>query len=157
MPATRDAKALNQALGLIYFAYRKVIEEPDRILAGKGLGRVHHRILYFIARNQELSIGDLRHILGVSKQALHGPLAELVRLRFVATAPAQANRRLKLLRLTKEGAALEDLLSGIQRQTFARAFAAVGPRQAQGWRTVMEQLADGDPFGSDRVPPSSPR
>jgi DNA-binding MarR family transcriptional regulator len=146
---------LNQAMGLLQFAFRKVVEEPDRILAKRGLGRVHHRVLYFIARNRRLSVGDLLRVLAVSKQALHGPLQQLVRSGLVLAEPAPGNRRIKLLRLTKEGAALEDRVSASQRSQFARAFERAGKARTAGWRGVMEALAGEDPFGRDRLPSSS--
>ena len=47
--ASRQA-ALDAAIELMYFAYRAMVAKPDRLLAGRGLGRAHHRILYFVAR-----------------------------------------------------------------------------------------------------------
>ena len=61
---------LQQAIELFYFAYRSFTAVPDQILQDKGLGRVHHRILYFVGRNPGLNINELLTILQVSKQAL---------------------------------------------------------------------------------------
>jgi DNA-binding MarR family transcriptional regulator len=132
---------LNQALLALHFAFREVIEEPDKILAKRGLGRVHHRVLFFIAQSPGLRVGELVAALAVSKQALHQPLQQLVRAGLVAAAPSPASGRVKLLRLTPAGAALEDRLSGIQRARFAAAFAAAGITAEKGWRAVMRELA----------------
>ena len=61
----------------LYFGYRAFTALPDRILAEQGLGRAHHRILYFVRREPGISIGDLLALLKVSKQARHRPLRHL--------------------------------------------------------------------------------
>ncbi|HEY3595156.1 MAG TPA: helix-turn-helix domain-containing protein, partial [Polyangiaceae bacterium] len=67
-------RELDLALALMYFAFRKMIEEPDRLLELRGLGRVHHRVLFFVTRRPGLSVGELLSILAVSKQSLHEPM-----------------------------------------------------------------------------------
>jgi len=136
----KDHGELDEALLELHFAYRRVIEEPDRILARRGLHRVHHRILFFVRRHDGVGVGALADALQVSKQALHGPLKELVAHDLVALAPGAADRRRKTLCLTTVGAALEEKLSGLQRAAFARAFAAVGPAGARAWHGVMRQV-----------------
>ena len=70
-------KELNQALELFHFAFRAFTKEPDVMLERYGLQRVHHRILYFVGRNEGLSVNELLQILCVSKQALNAPLRML--------------------------------------------------------------------------------
>jgi DNA-binding MarR family transcriptional regulator len=132
----------NRPLALLYFAFRKVTERPDRILARHGLTRVHHRILYFVGRSPGLSVGDLLRVLSVSKQALHRPMRQLLSGGWLAAEPVPGNRRAKALRLTARGARLEERLSGDQRERFSRAFAAVGKDAAAAWAAVMQQLAE---------------
>ena len=69
-----DEARLREAIELLYFGYREFTAGPDRILAERGLSRTHHRILYFIGRNEAVSVSELLAILAVTKQALHGPL-----------------------------------------------------------------------------------
>ena len=54
----------------------------------RGLGRVHHRILYFVARSPGIAVNALLGVLDVSKQALHAPLRELVDKGLIAATPA---------------------------------------------------------------------
>ncbi len=136
MPRRDDAPAL------LFFAFRALTAEPDRVLSERGLGRVHHRILYFIARSPGVRVGGLLATLGVSKQALNGPLQELVRQALVAARVPPENRRAKELRLTPAGARLERRLTGLQRRRFGRAFASAGAAAEAGWREVMRKLAD---------------
>ncbi len=127
---------------LLFFAFRRLTEEPDRVLAARGLGRVHHRILYFVARNPTVHIGGLLEILQVSKQALHRPLRQLVRRGLVSSTVSPVNRRSKQLALTREGRALELRLTGSQRRRFARVFREVGPEIEVAWRKVMRRLSE---------------
>ncbi len=141
----------NRPLALLYFAFRKVTEHPDRILARHGLTRVHHRILYFVGRQPGLSVGDLLKILAVTKQALHRPMRQLLAGGWLLAEPVPGNRRAKALRLSARGARLEDRLSGDQRERFARAFATVGKDAAHAWAAVMHELA-GEPKANGRTP-----
>ena len=68
---------LRHAIELLFFGYRAFTDRPDRILERRGLGRVHHRILYFVGRNPQVSVKGLLEILAVSKQALSAPLRRL--------------------------------------------------------------------------------
>lgn len=132
---------LRGAIELLYFAYRGFTDQPDRILERRGLGRVHHRILYFIGRNPDVSVRGLLELLAVSKQALNAPLRQLIEMKLVASLAAPRDRRVKTLRLTEAGALLESELTGAQMHHLEAAFAAAGAANERGWRRVMEQLA----------------
>ena len=69
---------LRDAIEHLYFGYREFTAGPDRILEERGLNRVHHRILYFVGRNDRISVNSLLAILAISKQALNVPLRKLV-------------------------------------------------------------------------------
>jgi DNA-binding MarR family transcriptional regulator len=137
----RNRDALDEALEILFFAFRGITAEPDRVLAERGLSRVHHRILYFVRRHPGIRPGALLGILRVSKQALSKPLRDLVRQELVAATVPPENRRTKALRLTAAGARLERRLSGLERRRFSRAFRGAGPAGARGWREVMRRLA----------------
>ena len=62
---------MNEALALFYFAYKTFTEKPDEIIKEYGIQRVHHRILFFIARFPGISVNELLSLLEISKQALH--------------------------------------------------------------------------------------
>jgi len=70
----RELHPLDGALLLMHFAFRGLVSQADRHLEKHGLSRVHHRILYVIARADGISVGGLLEVLGVSKQALHRPM-----------------------------------------------------------------------------------
>ncbi len=133
---------LNQALEAMYFGFKAMVAEPDRKLQSLGLSRVHHRILYFIARSPHCSVGELLQRLQASKQYIHKPLRKLVDMGLVQTAADKQDKRIKRLALSAEGEALEAALSGSQRQLFAKVFAQVGVEAESGWYQVMRALRE---------------
>ena len=139
-PANRG-DGLDATLELFFFAYTGLIGGSDKHLARLSLGRVHHRILYFIRSRQLLSVADLTNILGVTRQGLHRPLRQLIDRGYVDWVPDENNRRIHLLHLTPNGMALETKVSGMQKDLLAGAFRAVGTMKEKGWREVMAKLA----------------
>lgn len=139
LPVSTDE--LSAAWRLMHFAVRAVIAEPDRILAARGLTRLHHRILFFVAHTPDMSVGALQDTLAVSKQALNPPLRQLQAQGLIELARADHDARVRQVRLTAEGAGLESRLTGAQYRLFADAFAAAGPQAHAGWQAVMLALA----------------
>lgn len=133
---------LRQAIELLYFAYRAFTARADRILEHHGLGRAHHRILYFVGRHPDIAIHTLLDILKISKQALNAPLRRLLSEDLVSMGSATHDRRTKLLRLTKAGHTLESQLTASQTQQLAEVFSKVGRDAEKEWRQVMAHLAD---------------
>jgi DNA-binding MarR family transcriptional regulator len=132
---------LREAIELLYFSYRAFTAGPDRILQKRGLGRVHHRILYFISRNPGLSVNELLEVLQISKQALNTPLRQLASMKLVDNSRAPHDARVRELRLTTEGKKLEARLSGTQMLHLEEVFAAAGPKAERGWRDIMQRLS----------------
>jgi len=139
--ASARERDLNRALEALHFAFRAVTTVPDAVLAKRGLSRVHHRILYFIAKSPGLRVNELRATIGVTKQAMNAPLRELTERRLVAESVDEADRRGKRLRLTPAGHDLERIVSGYQRDMFARVFRKVGRVNEAAWFEVMDLLA----------------
>jgi DNA-binding MarR family transcriptional regulator len=130
----------DEPLALLHFAFRAIVAEPDAKLATLGLGRVHHRILFFIAQTPGLRVVDLSATLGVSKQALNGPLRQLVRRGLIKSLAQPQDRRERQLSLSASGKALERRLSGAQRRAFAAAFRRAGSGAKRAWQAVMLEL-----------------
>jgi DNA-binding MarR family transcriptional regulator len=139
-PATREG-SLRLAIERFYFAYRAFTAPPDRILQRRGLGRVHHRILYFVGVNPQISVNALLRVLSVTKQALNAPLRQLAEMRLVTIETAEHDRRVRQLRLTPSGARLEAQLTGAQMQQLEKIFAATGTTAEEGWHRVMRQFS----------------
>jgi DNA-binding MarR family transcriptional regulator len=141
--APSAAVGLDDALELLHFGFREIVREPDRILARRRLGRVHHRILYMCRRNLDLTVGELLAILDVSKQALHRPVGDLVRAGLLIVERDPIDGRARRLRLSAKGRALEEQISGLQRRAFERAFSDVGDEGARAWAAVMSAIGSG--------------
>ena len=144
MPSQRSAqreRELDEAWELMHFALRAVIARPDQMLEKRGLSRVHHRILFFVARQPELSVNQLLQVLGVSKQALNQPLRQLYAQDLVAFTPAPQDRRQRRLVLTEAGRDLERRLTEPQRRMFDGALGGAGVRAEAAWRRVMRIMA----------------
>jgi DNA-binding MarR family transcriptional regulator len=141
-PNTADLREaeLNQALELFHFAFRAFTAKPDQLLEARGLQRVHHRILYFIGRNPGIRVSGLLAILGVTKQALHAPLRQLIAMNLIQDSPDATDKRGKCLTLSSEGQKLEASLSGAQRKLLAQVFELAGSEGESSWRAVMAQL-----------------
>lgn len=132
---------LREAIELFYFGYRAFTAHPDRVLEQRGLGRVHHRILYFIGRNPDSSVNELFGLLGVTKQALNGPLRQLIEMKLVAMRTAPHDGRVKQLRLTYEGEKLETRLTLTQMKQLDTVFQDAGAGAETTWCAVMRALA----------------
>jgi len=133
---------LDHALELLHFGFRGLTIKADQFLATRDLSRVHHRVLYIIARADEINVGDLALTLGVSKQALHRPLKHLIDQDLVFSSRCPEHHRFKLLQLTEVGRAVEQTATELERQTLHQAFSNVGVEGREAWTSVMASLAD---------------
>ena len=142
LAAMSRENALRLAIEQFYFAYRAFTNPPDRILDQRGLGRVHHRILYFVGRNPQISVNELLALLDVSKQALNAPLRQLIEMNLIAMDTAEHDRRVRQLSLTANGSKLEAQLTGTQMKQLQAAFEKAGSDAEAGWHQVMRCLVE---------------
>lgn len=126
---------------LFYYAYRAFTAAPDALLERRGWGRVHHRLLHFIGRNPGIAVNQLLDKLGVSKQALHGPLKSLLEAGLVVAETGSEDRRIRQLALTEAGRKAEEELSGPQLRLLREVFAECGEDAVRQWDAVMRALA----------------
>lgn len=133
--------ALRMAIEQLYFGYRAFTNPPDRILEQRGLGRVHHRILYFVGRNPHISVNALLSLLDVSKQALNAPMRQLIEMKLVTMGTAVHDKRVRQLSLTVAGSKLEAQLTGTQMKHLQAVFKKTGTNAETGWHQVMHYLS----------------
>jgi DNA-binding MarR family transcriptional regulator len=144
--STRE-QSLSEAIELFYFAYRSFTSEPDHILTEQGLGRVHHRILYFVGRNPDVAVTALLDTLAVSKQALNGPLRKLLDDKLISIRTDEQDRRFRRLRLTEAGRKLEAQLTGTQMRHLETVFNRNGGKNEQAWKAIMRAMPLKEPRG----------
>lgn len=137
----KNPTSQQQAMEAFFFGYQAFTAKADEMLERRGLGRVHQRIVFFIARYPNLSVKELLAVLGVSKQALNMPLRQLMEMRLVDSLPSETDKRMRLLQLTEEGARLEQALRREQVKLLERVFAEAGEAAVNGWMTVNQALA----------------
>ena len=131
---------IRRGIELLYFGYTRMTRAVDAYLAPQGLGRAHHRALYFIARQPDLTVSDLLRLLAITKQSLGRVLNDLAERALVENRPGLVDRRQKLLRLTKAGAALEARLFSSLRDKMAHAYDNAGEEAVTGFWHVLEGL-----------------
>ena len=128
---------VRQGIELLFFAYRDFTAEPDAILTRYGFGRAHHRVVHFVGRRPQMTVGDLLTILKITKQSLNRVLGQLVRQGFIVQHRGVQDRRQRLLELTEKGRDLERQLSAPQRTRVASAYRRAGAGAVDGFRKVL--------------------
>ena len=132
-----DEDEVRQGIELLFFAYRDFTAEPDAILARYDFGRAHHRVIHFVGRHPQMTVGELLTILRIIKQSLNRVLGQLVRQGFIIQYPGPRDRRQRLLELTLKGRELERQLSAPQRARIGNAYRRAGVQAVEGFREVL--------------------
>ncbi|UAK24292.1 MarR family winged helix-turn-helix transcriptional regulator [Sphingomonas nostoxanthinifaciens] len=131
---------IRRGIELLYFGYSLLYRDIDHRLGKEGLGRAHHRALYFIARQPDQTISDLLRTLAITKQSLGRVLGELTERGLVETRTGRADRRQRLLRLTESGEAMERDLFEAMRERLGGAYAGAGQEAVTGFWRVLEAM-----------------
>ena len=137
LPFSPVEDEVRQGIELLFFAYRDFTAEPDAILAQYGFGRAHHRVIHFVGRHPQMTVGELLDILKITKQSLSRVLGQLVQQGFIIQYPGPRDRRQRLLDLTLKGRELERRLSAPQRARIANAYSQAGAQAVRGFRKVL--------------------
>lgn len=131
---------IRRGIELLYFGYINMVKGADAILDREGLGRAHHRALYFIARRPDMPVGDLLRLLAITKQSLGRVLSDLQQRGLVEQAVGTRDRRQRLLRLTASGEAMETALFAELRTGMAAAYGEAGQNAVTGFWSVLTGL-----------------
>ena len=131
---------LRRGMELLYFGHSHLNRSVDIGLTKQGLGRAHHRALYFIARKPGLTVSDLLALLAITKQSLGRVLTELNDRGLVETKTGERDRRQRLLCLTPAGVTMESDLFEVVRRQMSAAYASAGQQAVSGFWAVLEGL-----------------
>ncbi|QNA83420.1 MarR family transcriptional regulator [Sphingomonas sp. So64.6b] len=131
---------IRRGVELLYFGNSHLTRAIDRGLAAQGLGRAHHRALYFVARQPDMTVSQLLGLLAITKQSLGRVLNELTDRKLIDVRPGERDRRQRLLRLTADGTALENELFEALRERLSAAYASAGQAAVGGFWAVLEGL-----------------
>jgi len=135
----REAE-IRRGVELLFFGYGHLLSIIDERLAAEGIGRAHHRALYFIARQPDCTVSALLGLLGITKQSLGRVLNELTAREWVEMRPGRDDRRQRLLRVTAAGGRLEAELFELLRARLSAAYVEAGPAAVAGFWQVLEGL-----------------
>ena len=131
---------LRRGMELLHFGQSHLTRAIDRALAKQGLGRAHHRALYFIARRPDMTVSELLALLAITKQSLGRVLNELIDRGLVEARPGERDRRQRLLRLTEAGRALKGELFEALHTRLSAAYSRAGQSAVAGFWAVLEWL-----------------
>lgn len=110
---------------IFFFIHHEAMSIVEPILDEYRIGLAHFRLMQFICHYPGISVGELCSMLGITKQSLNRVLRETLEQDFVYFQQTPADRRKKVLFLTKKGKKLEEELFSLQRKQFVRAFREV--------------------------------
>ena len=143
-------ETLRRGIELLFYAYRDFTSEADSILSEIGLGRAHHRVLYFVGKYSGMTVSDLLSILRITKQSLSRVLSRLIAEGYVRQQIGDTDKRQRLLFLTSKGSALEARLTDIQCKRFANAYLQSGASDVAGFEQVLNSLLDEQTNGQNK-------
>lgn len=103
MPAVDEAQIDFETIERFFFAYRDFVSDPDAILARIGMGRAHHRVVYFVSRNPGMMVADLLDTLQITKQSLARVLKQLIETGYIRQMAGAKDRRQRRLYPTLAG------------------------------------------------------
>ncbi|WP_085810535.1 MarR family winged helix-turn-helix transcriptional regulator [Sphingomonas sp. TZW2008] len=132
--------AIRGGMDLLFFANTRHLKRADEKLAELGLGRAHHRVLYFVQRKPGSPISGLQSILAITKQSLKRVTHDLIERGLIELQQGRVDRRQRLVHLTDSGAALERQLFAELHDNMAQAYAASGGDAVRGFWTVLQHL-----------------
>ena len=106
-PINLSDSEIRKLIELIFFSYRDFTAGPDKILEKINFGRAHHRVIYFVGKQKNLTIKELLNILQITKQSLSRVLNQLVKNKYILLTTG-TDKRTKNLCLTNKGKDLEE-------------------------------------------------
>lgn len=118
--------------------------DADERLERRGLGRVHHRVLYFAHFCPGISIRELLAALDVRHQNIQPSLRHLLDEGYLTAQQGSPDARIKRLFTTRKGDKLLEFVSAPQRERVARGYGGVKSRDVQGYFRVMAAMLSQD-------------
>lgn len=129
---------------LLFFAYRDFTSDPDKILAGYGFGRAHHRVVHFVNRMPGLTVAELLDVLKITKQSLARVLKQLIDSDHIVQVRGPRDRRQRELYPTSRGRELALALATPQSQRIARALEESGIGERAAIERFLEAMVNPD-------------
>lgn len=153
--------AAQRTIELVYFAHIDQADWADHVLAKYGIGRPHHRVLYFANKKPGISVRELMTVLRITNQALARTTTQLVDIGFLEQRYSAADRRVRQHFVTSKGSALLAKLTRHQVTRVASELQTLGDEGiASLWRGMEALIRPQDrpwlidhPLSSSRTEP----
>ncbi len=118
------------------------VTELHRRLAAEGFAAIQprHGVVFRFIDDTGARLTDLAERSGITKQAVGEAVTELEELGFVERAADSADRRVKIIRLTRRGRAARAAAERILAEIDARRARLVGPENLAALRNTLEQI-----------------
>ena len=140
-PFFLNDKEIKKVIELIFFSYRDFTAGPDKVLDQINFGRAHHRVIYFVGKQKNLTIKELLSILKITKQSLSRVLNQLVNEKYIILSVGEDKRTKKLI-LSKKGQELEKRLSEIQIKKIRNVLLKFNEMDINGFKKILYEMVD---------------
>ena len=140
-PLFLNEKEIRKIIEILFFSYRDFTAGPDKILKKINFGRAHHRVIYFVGKQENLTIKDLLSILKITKQSLSRVLNQLVNEKYIILSAGDDKRTKKLI-LSKKGQELEKKLSEIQIRKIRNVLLNFNEIDINGFKKILFEMID---------------
>ena len=132
---------IKKIIELLFFSYRDFTAGPDAILEKINFGRAHHRVIYFVGKQKNLTIKELLLILQITKQSLSRVLNQLVKEKYIVVSVGE-DKRTKKLTLTQKGQDLEDQLTMIQTKRIKKIINKFSEKDINGFKKILYPMIE---------------
>tara|TARA_Y100001936_G_C15523084_1_gene383824 strand:+ start:25 stop:513 length:489 start_codon:yes stop_codon:yes gene_type:complete len=132
---------IKKIIELLFFSYRDFTAGPDAILEKINFGRAHHRVIYFVGKQKNLTIKELLLILQITKQSLSRVLNQLVKEKYIVVSVGE-DKRTKKLTLTQKGQDLEDQLTMIQTKRIKKIINKFSEKDINGFKKILYAMIE---------------
>lgn len=119
-------------------------DDADGPLATKGMGRVHHRILYFAHFSPGIAVSELLAVMGVKHQNIQAPLRQLIADGYILSRASLADGRVKQLYCSRKGDKLLEFVSARQRERIHSGYESVSKEDLESYFKVMNAMLGPD-------------
>jgi len=142
--ARQRKQRIHKGLVLHFMVQLSLADDANLRLATRGMGRVHHRILYFAHFAPGITVSELLSVLSVKHQNIQAPLRQLVQEGYVLTRASEHDGRVKLLYCSRKGDKLLEYVSSGQRERVNRAYERATAFDVEAYFKVMAAMLDSD-------------
>ena len=137
-------RLINRALALHFMLQLSLAGDADARLKRRGLGRVHHRVLYFSHFAPGITVTELLSALDVQHQNIQRVLRQLVEHGYVIARQHPNDGRIRQLYSSRKGEKLLEFVGTDQRERINHAYDQVTFRDVKSYFKVMGAMLDPD-------------